>query len=526
MKINVPMPRYWLDRAVGFVSPGRQLNRMRARMALQVFAQHYEGGRSSRRTLGWKRPGGDPNAPTALSRKNLRDSARHLVRNNGHAQSALNTIVDDTVGWGIKPSVRHDGFHAWSESTDIDADGRCDLAGLEHVTMRAVAQDGEVLIRRRWRRSSDGLSLPLQLQILEADYLSNKTGTIEGGNRVVHGVEFDALGRRVAYHMFREHPGSTTIAGTIRLMGQTVRVPASEIIHVFRPERPGQVRGVSWFAPVLIRFNDFDEFADATLMKQKIAACLTVLTTDVDGTAPPLGTEKSDDAEIDLIEPGLIANIAPGRSIEIVNPPSVRDYSDYAMTTLREIAAGIGVTPEDMTGDYATLSFSAARMSRLKHWGRVGGWRWRMLRPQMLDRIWRWGMEAALFAGQPVAENTFWTAPPMPMIDPDKEVLGIVRSIRAGLTTLSEELRRRGLNVDEHWAEYASDFEMLDKLRIVLDCDARQMTLQGQRHKDVDGEEDDQTTAELRSLLGKLPAEQVESFMRSLAGDNGSGAAT
>jgi capsid protein len=104
--------------------------------------------------------------------------------------------------------------------------------------------------------------------------------TLPGGGRIVYGVEFDGIGQRVAYWLFPEHPGNSawpTVASQ--------RIPAESVLHIFKPTRPGAIRGASWFAPVLLRFKDFDEYEDATLMKQKIAACLAVFTSDVDGDA-------------------------------------------------------------------------------------------------------------------------------------------------------------------------------------------------------------------------------------------------
>ena len=476
----------WLDRAIGWASPNRQLRRMRDRAALTVLAQYYEAAGASRRTKGWRRPSGDPNAPSGLSLSRLRDAARNLVRNNGHAESAIGIIPDDTIGWGILPSARHEAWQRWTKSTDIDADGRCNLVGIEHTVMRTVVESGECLVRRRFRRPSDGLALPLQLQVLEPDYIdSGKHMPLANGGKIIRGIEFNAIGRRVAYWLFPEHPGSIITSTVTMRFGLSTRVPASEILHIYRPQRPEQVRGVSWFAPVLIRFNDFDEFADATLMKQKIAACLAVISSDVDSTAPLLGAEDPAEEKNDLLEPGMILNIAPGRSVDVVNPPTVRDYADYSKTTLHEIAAGIGVTPEDLTGDYSDMNFSAARMSRLRHWSRVKGWRWRMLVPQLLNPLWSWAMQVAAIAGLDVIESTGWTAPPLPMIEPDKEGLAITRNIRAGIMTPSEALRERGYVPGEFWDEYQEDFEDQDRRGLTTDSDARKMTTQGQFQQDA-----------------------------------------
>lgn len=477
-----------LDRAIGYLSPQWLLQRERHRAAVQALAQYYEGGGYSRRTEGWSRPGSDPNGPGTVSLANLRNQARHLVRNNGYAENALQVIQDDVVGWGILPTAQHDGFDAWSNSTDCDASGQSDLPGITQQVMRTVVEAGECLVRRRWRRMSDGLSLPLQLELLEPDFIDTsqhrRLTTADGrpAGRIVRGIEFDLLGRRTAYWLYREHPGAENSTNTSALFRRSVRVPASEILHVYKAGRPGQVRGVSWYASVLLTFKDFDEFTDATLVKQKIAACLTAIVTDPDGANTPIGETSTDQGKEswDMLEPGLIMSAPPGRDVNVINPPSVKEFPEYKAATQQQIAAGLGVTPEDLTGDYSDMNYSSARMSRLRHWKRVEGWRWRMLIPQFLTPTWRWAMEAAQLAGQAVEVNRSWTAPPLPMIEPDKEGLAIVRNIRGGISTPSEELRARGYNPTQFWDEYQRDMEDQDRRGLVTDADARKVTQQGQ----------------------------------------------
>ncbi len=469
----------WLDRAVGFFSPRAGLQRQRARVATELLQRHYEGAAAGRRTQGWKRTSSDANAATGPYVSRLRDQARDLVRNNPYAESALSTIVDHAIGWGIvakASSARAQTvWDAWANTTACDADGRHDFAGLQKLAFRTTVESGEALVRRRFRLPSDNLPIPLQLQVLEPDFLdTSKHGiTLAGGGRIVYGVEFNGIGHRVAYWLFREHPGNAAWPSTA-----SQRVPADGIIHMFKGARPGLARGATWFAPVLLRFKDFDDLEDAVLMKQKIAACLAVITSDVDGTGSPLGTTSADDPTVDMLEPGAVLNVPPGRTIEVVQPPQVTEYPQYAETVLRAIATGIGVTYEDLTGDYTDLPFSAARMSRIRHWSRVEDWRWRLLAPQFLNPVWGWAMEAAEIMGTARA-SVQWTAPPMPMIEPDKEGLAYQRNIRTGIMTLSEAIRERGYDPDALLAEMAADNAKLDALKLVLDSDARKVTQQG-----------------------------------------------
>lgn len=483
----------WIDRTIGFFSPVAAVRRMRARAAIR----HYEAASQGRRTSGWHRSSGDANALLGAATAMLRDHARDLVRNNGHAESALSTIADHVVGWGItgKPKKKNpraeEAWKAWSESTLCDADGRNTFGGIQKLVMRTVAESGEALVRLRYRRPGDEgaegepLPLPLQLQVLEPDYLDTcKTGErLPNGGFILGGIEYDYLGRRAAYWMFREHPGSAISYGL-----QSYRIPAEFVRHIYRQDRPGQMRGATWFAPVLLKFKEFDAYDDATLMKQKIAACLAIITSgdlSAISPAPTLGgqVDTTRAPEWDLIEPGAIIPVAPGSDVQVVSPPSVRDYPDFVRVSLHTIAAGLGVTYEDLTGDYTSLPYSAARMSRLRHWGKVNSWRWLTLVPQLCDPVWRAAMVAAVAAGKaPAGSETSaarWTAPPMPMLDPDKEGRAFKTNIRSGLQSLSEALRERGYDPEEVLREIAADNKLLDQMKLILDSDPRNTTEQG-----------------------------------------------
>jgi lambda family phage portal protein len=486
----------WIDRAALQVAPKWAMSRIRARMAAELLLRSYEGASIGRRTQGWKRSSTDAVQATGPFIGRLRDVARDLVRNNAYAESILRTIVDHAIGTGIVAKIKDEKarqlWKEWAGTTACDADGLQNFDGLQKLVLRATAQDGEVLIRRRFRRPEDGLPIPLQIQVLEADFLDTTKDTLGGlgttprGHRIIQGVQFDAIGRRVGYWIYDEHPGSNFATTTSSF------VPASNIIHHFRPDRPGQVRGPSWFAPVLLRFKDFDEFEDATLMKQKIAACLAVIVTDPDGNGAALGTAddtNAPDPGIDSLEPGAIINRGPGSNIEVVQPPTVREYEPYIATQLRAMASGMGVTYEDATGDYTDLPFSAARMSRLRHWANVEDWRWRLVIPRFCDPVYAWFAETADVFGTD-AGTVEWTPPPPAMIDPVNEGLAFARNIRAGLHSWSEGIREQGFDPEDVLAEIAAEQKKLDELGIILDSDPRKTTQAGQLQGEAAAETD------------------------------------
>lgn len=419
----------------------------------------------------------------------LRAQARDLVRNDPWARRGLQRLVTNTVGWGIRPKATGRGakrvadlWKRWAETTDCDAAGRLTFYGLQRQVMRTVVESGEVLVRRRMRRPEDGFAVPMQLQVIEPDFIDSGKDGIQGieGGPIIQGVEHDAIGRRVAYWLFDQHPG----AGGRLVSPVSKRVSASGILHVFNQERAGQVRGPSWFASIDVRLHDFNEFEDATLMKQKIAACMAAFVTDLDGSGVALGeagTDAASEQPTDTFEPGMILNLPAGKSVTVANPPVSTDHQSFSATALRGVAAGLGVTYEDLCGDYSQVNFSSARMARLAHWGDVHDWRWNMLIPQFCAPAWTWMLEALQLAGEAVEVSPAeWTPPPAPMVDPDKEGTALMRMVRSGAMTLDEMVREQGYDPEQFWKEYAAGLKRLDDLKIILDSDPRKTTGAGQ----------------------------------------------
>ena len=488
----------FIDKFIGFLNPRAGLERVRARAALEQVARHYEGATKGRRTDGWKTYSSSARTSTESAINRLRDRSRDLTRNNPYAAKALAVIETNTVGTGIVPrallsSTRGSPKRAenimklwrdWAETTACDADGRHDIYGLQALVMRTVAESGECLIRRRWRRGSDGLAVPLQLQVLEPDFIDttkDTIGKIDNGTEIVQGIQFDALGRRIGYMLYNQHPGDNQ---SLRRLESDI-VPASEIIHVYRVDRPGQVRGVPWAAPVMIRLRDFDDYEDAQLLRQKLAACFTAFVTDTDAGTIRDGKNAS---LASSLEPGAIEILPPGKSIEFAAPPGVDGYSDYTQVMLRSIAAGFGVTYESLTGDLGNVNFSSGRMGWLEFHRNIEAWRWKMLIPTMCNGTWSWFMEAAALVGTRTEGVTVqWTPPRREMIDPVAETNAAKSAIRAGLLTLPEALRERGIDPEIAFQEMAETNKRLDDLKLVLDSDPRKVSNAGLTQARPDG---------------------------------------
>ena len=261
-------------------------------MAFEAFRQRigsiiggFDAAQAHRRLRGFRASRAHVNTLIATSGDTITARARWLVRNNGYAANAVESFASNVVGDGIKPSssiadaTRKEELQAlWLAWTDdADAEGLTDFYGLQRRAAREVFLSGEVFIRIRPRRAEDGLTVPLQLQMLPAEMLPLEMNrTLPGAGLIRQGIEFDGIGRRIAYHFLRRHPGDVTDPG---LAGETVRVPAADVIHVLDPVEAGQLRGVSRFAAAIVKLFTLDLYDDAELERKKIAAMFAMFIT-------------------------------------------------------------------------------------------------------------------------------------------------------------------------------------------------------------------------------------------------------
>lgn len=469
-----------LDRAISWVAPGWAQRRLEARLRARALIDYYDGATIGRRGASIRRTIADPNAVSYATLSRLRAGAHDLVRNNQHAQRGVGLIEANVIGTGIQPQFLRDGERAEDieelaarclRSTICDADGRNTYGGIQALAMRTIAESGEVLIRRRFRRPRDGFEVPVQFQVLEPDYLDDMKNVPElpGGGQIVQGVEFDAIGRRRGYWLFKDHPGSLRFRTS-----SSSFVPAESVIHAYRVDRPGQVRGIPWLAPLMLRMADLADYEDAQLVRQKIAACFVGFWQEAFGSSFPSKTDKSGENVIDSLEPGMFERLPPGSTLEFGRPPEVSGYEEYIRVSDRRIAAALGVSYEALTGDLSGVNFSSARMGWLEFQRNIGKWQTLTVIPQICDPLSAWWLEALELAGVDTDGVTVrHVSPRREMIDPTREIPAEMLAIRAGLKTVTQSLREQGRDPREHLEELAADMEMLDELGLVLDSDVR-----------------------------------------------------
>lgn len=476
------------DRVVGWFSPESQLRRMQARAAIAVASTRrgYDGARVGRRTDGWKTANTSANAEILRDVARVRQRSRDLVRNNPRAARAVSILASNIVGDGITPRVRSGDadldkrvMDLWRRFADqSDARGRTDIYGLQHLAVRSMIEGGEGLARFRRRYRSDRLAVPLQIQLLEAEHLDASRN--DPDRAIKQGISFNPIGAPRSYWIFPEHPGDTFRPSLV-----PDEIQAYDIAHLFREDRPGQIRGVPWLAPVIVALRDLGDFEEAALVKAKIEACFAAFVTSPDGEdALPLASQSTNDQgdTVETLEPGMVERLRPGEDIRFASPTASGGFEPFALHMLMSIAAGIGLTYDQMTGDLRQANYSSLRAGKIELRRMIADWQYKLVVPQLCRPIWSRFLDAARLVGaipEDLDVPVTWIAPRHEAIDPGKETAATIQEIRGGLKPWSVAVTEAGWDPDEVLAEIAKTNGQLDAAGIVLDSDPRLRTANG-----------------------------------------------
>lgn len=445
-----------LDNFISWYSPSLALKRARNFAALDEIRK-FEAGQRGRRTDGWNATASSAQADTAGVLSTIIGRSRTLAKNNPYAKKAYRVVANNTVGRGIRPAPDAVGEldqlvkNAWkqfAETNKIDIAGRKNFYQIQKLVMKTVYNSGSAIVRIIIRNDKNN---PVQLQVLEPDMIDTaKDGMLDGTRRTVQGIEIDEYDRPVAYWIFRTHPGDTASYNY-----SSVRVPASQVLHIFLEDRPGQVHGVPEGVAAMLKLYDLDGYEDAQLVKQKVSACFTAFVTgDPDAATGSLGSDN-----VERLEPGVIEYLPDGKNVTFANPPSVDNYDAYTKSVLRGVAAGYSVTYEALTGDLTGVNFSSGRMGWLEFQRQISEWQ-DMLVVQLCQPVWDLFVKyTRLAGGQDFSTvSAHWTPPRREMIDPGKETAALKEAVRNGFMSWSDVVRQLGLDPDEVAAELKKDW--------------------------------------------------------------------
>ena len=466
----------------------------------------FEGASTGRRLAGWSETTSAISALLSSEGDTLRARSRGLVRKNCWAKSAQEAWVANAIGTGITPEPLHPDEATrtqlkklWDKSSvELDADGLTDFYGLQALAMREIFEAGEVLVRLRPRYVSDGLAVPVQMQMIESEHLPLRDNRTIGGNMIRAGIEFTPYGKRVAYHLYREHPGLGAMSLLSTNLDQ-VRVTAESALHIFAPLRAGQLRGMPWLAPVMVTLYELDQFVDAVLVRQKLANMFLGWQRSIDSSgANPIdysatmgGETAPDGIGFGSLESGTLLDLGnTGMTLEFSSPPDpAASFEMFVGKLLHCVSAGTSVPYTLLDWNTSEVNYSSMRGELLEFRRRIEQFQFSVMVHQFCRPTWRWWINNAVMAGvleTPTDQDGWdalyaveWRTPRWAWVDPLKDVQAAKESVRCGFTSRTAVIHELGYDPEQVDAEIASDNARAKRLGIVSDADPAQTQKNG-----------------------------------------------
>lgn len=483
----------------------------RASKVKTVAKRAYNGATFNRQMLDWIASSTSQDAETRMALRALRNRSRDLGRNHDYVVNAFRTIMNNVVGTGVRMQSQiktgrgpgsgkldknrnlavEAAWTRWCRARNCHTGGTLSFSAIERLLIRAVAQDGDVGVRMVYQ-SFGSSPVPLALEVIEADLLDEElNGRASNGNEIRMGVEVNEWQRPVAYHFFDRHPGDYQRPGVN--VRKHLRIPADEIIWLFRAERPGMTRGIPWLASTVTRVRHMGGYEEAEVIAARASAC------QMGFIETPDGDHENDDViageAVTEFQPGKISSLAAGEKFVSHSPTRPSGLLDPFMRyMLRGVAAGVGVSYESLSKDYSQSNFSSSRMGMLDDRDN-----WRIIQLWMIEtfhqRVFETWLERAVLAnvldlpGFEIAPDRYDTPKWMPRgwawIDPAKEVKAYKDAVRCGFMTQTSVLAQNGEDFDETVAARRRELDAAEENGIIWDTDPKVTTVNGQLQGDA-----------------------------------------
>lgn len=417
--------------------------------------------------------------------RTLRNRGRELVRNSPYGKKYSGLLAEKLVGKGfhltpknLLPDGTHNtkanaaiaaAFKEWSWPENADLAGKLGFTEMLALESSSWGSDGEILIRMYL---GDGYGpfgfqiQPLDPDLLDENFNQPATGTT---NLISQGVEFDARGRPVFYHLWDRHPSETGYTGT------RTAIPAEQIIHAFLPLRAGQSRGVPHAAAILFTLKMLDGYFEAELVASRAASSTMGALEDIpnDPDAAPRNTNSGAQDVTMEVNPGELMDLrGTGSKLSLWDPQHPTNaFPDFTRMMSRLIATGFEVSYGTLTGDLSQANYGSLRVGSLDerdHWRRLQ----QFLIVHVIRPIYRQWLKMALASGaipgvlgyDPVKWGVAeWRPRGFPWIDPLKDAQGKLIEVAAGTSSLTRMAAENGDDLEDVVRERAEENALFKK---------------------------------------------------------------
>jgi lambda family phage portal protein len=408
----------------------------------------------------------------------IREYARWLDENHDLATGVLDDLVSNIVGTGVgvEPMAKTAGGDPaqrvndqlsglWSEFwASPEVTGELPGTELERLVCRTWLRDGELFLQHLTTPAVvSGSPLGYLVAPLEGDFVPFDEITTDP--RAVHGIVKDGLGRPLAYHVYKTHPGNLmTLGGYSGLTPETVVVAAANMTHIKFARRLLQTRGVSIFHSVFTRLDDIKDYEESERIAARVAAAFTAYIKKGEAFEMPSDTSTGD-RQMEMAPGMIFDNLLPGEDVGTIDPKRPNnDVENYIAIQERRIAAGTGTRYSAVARNY-NGTYSSQRQELVEgavHYRRLFSY----LAQKFYLPVWQRFIDAARLSGRlrltpGIDEATLYRpqlrAPSLPWIDPLKEIQAHGMAVEHGFRARAQVIRDLGGDPREVDALLAAD---------------------------------------------------------------------
>lgn len=446
---------------------------------------------------------------------------RHLIQNSGWASSALTRHLDNVIGIGFRPSVKPDyrllglskdwarafGKHVearWRLYAEdphryIDAERRKNFTEILRVAYREWLSTGEAIALALWLPGKPFGRCATTIQMMDSDLLCNPNN-MPDSEYMRGGVELNDYRAPIAYHFRQAHPSdyymNSFSAWTWTRVPRETAWGRRRVIHAYEEKRVNQTRGITRFAPVIERFKMLDKYDKTELQAALLNAILAaVIESPMDGEL--LLDAMEDKATINEYQAmrsqyhenknfrlnGMrVSHLFPGEEFKMqqaVRPNTA--FVEFERACLRNIAAGTGLTYEQLTQDLSQVNYSSIRAGIMEIWKSFLSDR-TLFADQFATHIFLLWMEEEINSGKieiPEGAPSFYEAPGAyaglkwigtgrGYVDPEKEAKSANMRINTATSTLEDECAEQGKDYEEVLEQRADEIKIMKDLGLPL----------------------------------------------------------
>lgn len=498
-----------VDDFIGIFSPYAAAKRKYFRFLTRSLLGAYRGADVGRLRGSWIPGGGSADSDLHPDLSKLRERSRDLIRNDGIASGAIDTVITNIIGSGIQMQSRidKDVLAVNEEIADelqkqiekiwerwvpyADASHRLTFYGMEELSERQRFINGEsIIVPLRITNSKKKRPYSLALQTIESDRLATPSDLMSNKN-IRAGVEIGGYGEPVAYYIRKNHPGDFLYDRRYGSSSENfIKYPAlsdlgdPNIFHLYHMKRSGQTRGEPFFSPVLNMFKDRVDYMEAEIVAARVAACFAIFIKKTNSYDVSLARSKSEgNKRVEELSPAMIEYLNENEEIQPFNPNRPGGtFGIFMERVLRDISAGLNIPYEILAKDFSRSNYSNTRAALLEA-RRFFMMQQRFVSENLCQHVLVMLLEEAYLKGElPILDyyqnrdayvRTRWIAPGWQWVDPENEVKASVEAVDNNLSTLAEEAAAQGQDWEENLEQRARELKKIKDLEEKYDIDMK-----------------------------------------------------